>query len=301
MLYRFRQNLSRWRFERACRGIFSTTPLQVQPAPLTIVTMLAHTDVLMYLIAIKSLYRRLKEGRVLVLDDGSLLEQDYATLRQQIQGLEIRALNSQQMGQCPRGGCWERLVWIMELSKSSYVVQMDSDTITTGAINEVMDCYRANQSFTLGTKRGRRFVLLKEAHELIQEVVSEHIQIVSERTLHLLNDSDQKRYVRGGAAFAGFARGAFCREDLEAFAVNMGRLIGRRWQQWGSEQVASNFMIANAPSARVLPFPKYASFEASQDTRESEFLHFIGCNRFDKGVYISEAQRAIRKFRSNGK
>jgi hypothetical protein len=301
MFYRIRHNVSRWRFELACKTIYSTAPVRVQPAALIIVTMLAHADLSMYLIAIKSLYRRLNQGNVLVLDDGSLSDKDYAILRRHVPGIEIRALNSIETAPCPRGCCWERLVWIMELSKNSYVVQMDSDTVTRDAIDEVLDCYRANQSFTLGTTLGRGLVPLKEAQECVKGIASEHIQIVSERALRQLNGWGQKRYVRGGAAFAGFGRGAFCRADLEAFSVKMEKLIGGRWREWGSEQVASNFMIANARLACVLPYPKYTSFEAGRDIRGSAFLHFIGSNRFDKGVYIAEAQRAISEFRGSEK
>src|SRR5262249_4156558 len=241
-----------------------------------------------------SLYNRLREGAVLILDDGSLRPYERTLLAEHVPGVKIERLAAIDMGRCPRGGCWERLAWIMELSQNSYVIQLDSDTITCGDIDEVVDCYRANRSFTLGTRQGRRFVTLTETHDLIKDVTNQHVQILAERAMYRLPNAELKRYVRGGAAFAGFGRHSCQRQDLEAFAVEMERLVGERWRTWGSEQVASNFMIANSAWACVLPFPKYSSFHGG-DHAASVFLHFIGSSRFDKGVYVSQARRAIQE------
>ena len=64
-------------FDYGTKGIFRTPPLETSGhSDLTIVTMLRHEDVTMYLIAIKSLYSRIQHGAVIVVDDGTLTEFD---------------------------------------------------------------------------------------------------------------------------------------------------------------------------------------------------------------------------------
>jgi hypothetical protein len=78
----------------------------------------------------------------------------------------------------------------------------------------------------------------------------------------------------------------------------MQRLVGPGWAAWSTEQVASNFFIANAPHVAVLPYPKYACFEPQVEAEKASFLHFYGTYRFDGGVYQSKAKAAIEKLRS---
>ena len=48
--------------------------------------------------------------------------------------------------------------------------------------------------------------------------------------------------------------------------------LGSRWTEWGTEQVTSNYVVANSPEAMVLPYPKYACFDLNMDPAESVFL-----------------------------
>lgn len=73
----------------------------------------------------------------------------------------------------------------------------------------------------------------------------------------------------------------------------MSALLGARWSEWGTEQVSSNYVVANSPDARVLPYPKYACFDLDMDPERSAFLHFIGTHRFERGVYAALANRVI--------
>src|SRR3546814_2103893 len=69
------------------------------------------------------------------------------------------------------------------------------------------------------------------------------------------------RYVRGCAGFAGFARGGDARMLAETFSQEATRLLGaERWARWGSEQVASNMIVANDPNALLLPYDHYFNF-----------------------------------------
>ena len=55
--------------------------------------------------------------------------------------------------------------------------------------------------------------------------------------------------------FAGFAPSGEGRRIAEAFSREATALLGaERWAQWGSEQVTSNFVIANQPDPLLLPY-----------------------------------------------
>jgi hypothetical protein len=293
MLYRFRRQLARHRFEQSCRRVRTTPPLRPIPAPVTILSMVSHADVIMYLIAIKSLYRRLGRGNILIIDDGSLTDDDRDFLSEHLARPRIVPLDTLDTGRCPKGGTWERLLLILEISADDYVIQVDSDTLATDRLDEVVDCIESNRAFTLGTRMGQRFDSLNEAAARIADLSGEHVQMVAERAMARFADPDKQRYVRGSSGFAGFARGGFDRARLEAFSMQMRALIGDKWTEWGSEQVASNFVVANSAAARILPYPKYACFDLQMDPRASAFLHFIGTNRFDRGVYAAFANQVM--------
>jgi hypothetical protein len=293
MLYRLRRQYARHRFEHSCRSVHATPPLRPVPAPVTILSMVSHADVIMYLIAIKSLYRRLGRGNILIIDDGSLTDDDRDFLSEHLTRPKIVPLSTLETGRCPKGGTWERLLLILELTADEYVIQVDSDTLATGVLDEVVDCIDGNRAFTLGTRMGQGFETLRDAAARIADLPGDHVQMVAERALARFDDPDRRRYVRGSSGFAGFARGGFDRVRLEAFSAQMSGLIGDKWTEWGSEQVASNYAVANSTSACILPYPKYACFDLKMDPRASAFLHFIGTNRFDRGVYAALANQVM--------
>ncbi len=293
MLYRLRTQLARTRFARQCRMVRATPPLRPVGAPLTILSMVSHADVTMYLIAIKSLYRRVGRGNILVIDDGSLTDEDRGVLTEHLGKPTIVPLASLSTGDCPKGGTWERLVLILERTADDYVVQLDSDTLATSMLDEVADCIEDNRAFTLGTRMGQGFVSLREAARRIAGLSGDHVQMAAERALATLEDGERRRYVRGSSGFAGFARRGFPRAALEAFSAEMSARLGPRWSEWGTEQVSSNYVVANSAGARVLPYPKYACFDLDMDPERSAFLHFIGTHRFDRGVYAALATRVM--------
>ena len=67
------------------------------------------------------------------------------------------------------------------------------------------------------------------------------------------------------------------------------------WKQWGSEQVASNFLIANTDQAFMLPFKHYPYWKPGISIASAKLVHFIGDNRFSEGEYIRQAKRIIRR------
>jgi hypothetical protein len=295
MFWRLKNRLHRTVYQSQCRRVFQTPPLRTRDAPLTFVSMCSHDDLTMYLLALKSLYRQIGEGRVVVLNDGSLTQRDRDILTRHIVGARVENAADVDTVACPRGGMWERLLRILELAADSYVIQVDADTLTRDKIAEVVDCYRGNRAFTLGVSAEHKIVSLEEASLAREGDMSTHVQTLAERTLARIPSSTPLRYVCACAGFAGFPRGLNARESVHEFSRAMVGAMGEKWSEWGSEQVTSNYVVANAPGAIVLPFPKYASFDASIDVAQSAFVHFIGICRYRRNVYAREGLRMIRE------
>lgn len=281
-------------FDWQCRGILRTPPLRLRPAPIRIVSMVRTEHLRMYLLSIKSFYRHLPGGRVTVMDDGSLTATDKALLARHVEGLEVVRLEDIRTDPCPRGGCWERLLYILDRSAGSYVVQLDSDILTSGPVPEVRAAIEGNTAFTLNSGRGMGITSLEEAAALVAQRDPKPLQTRIEQMLpQLPPEAGGRRYVRGSAGFAGFPHGLYARAAAEAYSGAMQRLLGARWLEWGTEQTASNYLVANAPGGVVLPWPRYACFDQSVDPAEADLLHFVGSWRFDRGAYAAKARQVI--------
>lgn len=257
-----------------------------------------------YLIAVKSIYLQLREGLVTVLNDGTLTEADRALLKEHISGIHVMELNQVPGANCPKGNCWERLLLISHLCQESFVIQMDADTVTLAAIPEVIDCVRNSRSFTLlGDQSHPGIETAEAASQRYQGNKSPSIAAVAERSFHKLPDSAEFRYVRGNAGYVGFACKSFTPETVERFSQKMESVCGPQWHNWGSEQVASNLMVANAPCAVPLPFPKYASYWVHPNIRYEDcaFIHFIGTHRYDNGLYVHSAHKVSSALQEHSK
>ena len=301
MLYNLKRKLNRSWYNLNCRAIFDTEALKIREAPLLFLTMVSHDDLLMYLVAIKSLYARIGEGSIAVINDGSLTPDDIDRLNYHLGCPEILDVRCIETSPCPRGGCWERLLTAMDRCADNYLIQVDSDTLTLAAVPEVIEAYRNNRSFTLGTSDGQSIVSLSEALAVVEKSTSNHVQVVAERCFVNFLDGEW-RYVRGCAGFAGFARGRYGRADAEAWSRRMQEAVGEKWSEWGSEQVTSNLLIANASDSVVLPYPRYTNFgpmfDLALDPAQSAFLHFIGTYRYLRGIYRAESRRFIAESQS---
>lgn len=299
MLFRARRAFGYWRFDRAIAGILDTPPLILRPARIRVVSMLGARDVALYLLAIKSFYGRMPGGSVEVLDDGSLSVQDIATLRRHVPGVEVHPLAAIPTGPCPRGGCWERLLHILDRSAEEYVVQLDSDILASAALPEVVEAIAGNRSFTLGSGPEFGIVAGEEAAGRIHPA-DDTTQGVAERALAALPSGLGRNYVRGSAGFAGFARGAATRAVAEEFSAAMQATLGGRWNEWGTEQVASNHIVANAPGGFVLPWDRYACHYGDDSTKNAALLHFIGTWRFSGGTYARRGRAEIARLMRAG-
>ncbi len=293
MLYNFRRKINTTHYNIMCSEIYKTPPLKTKDESLRIVTMLQHQDLTMYLLACKALYQFIQEGKFVLINDGSLTRRDLELLDEHLDEPEIIGIDQITTGRLPRGGCWERLIKILELASEYYVIQLDADTLTLTQIPEVLGAYRENTAFTLGTRMGQSIISFAEASALVANVDSEHVQVVAEKQFSMLPPQECGHYVRGCSAFAGFPRGMHARDSLDWFSSELESRIGKLWREWGSEQVASNFIVANARKSMVLPYPKYASYEPTNSYEGSAFLHFLGSYRFNKGTYLRYSKRSI--------
>jgi len=297
MFFRARRALGRAWFNANCRALLRSFPIVTNEERLTVVSMLCHGEVLMYLLAVKSFCRHFgRVPRVVILNDGSLTDPDYAALRSYIPTVRIVSIPEVAPDRCPKGSCWERLLLISDLVKDSYVVQLDSDTLTLNSIPEVQQYVAANRCFTLmGDRSFPEIESMESACLRSKSNLSPMVQAVCERSFDQLQESASLKYVRGNAGFTGFAKGSIDREKIVFFSDLMRRIAKEKWDEWGSEQVTSNLLIANSADTCPLEFPKYLSYWAHPDVayENASFIHFIGPHRFSNGFYLKSARRVI--------
>lgn len=288
MFFSLKDRLRRARFGLQVRDIGKTAGVALDPSlGLRVVTQLQHKDVPLYLAAIKSFARQAPVAHVNVLDDGSLTRGDHSLLAAHVPGLVIEPIDAFRDPLFPCGGTWERLMAIASLSRDDYVIQLDADTLTLGPIPEVVAAVAAGRSFTIGTWDGQEIESIGERVEHARVVRSSgvrHVQVEAEASLDGLRDAGRLRYVRGCSGFAGFAPSSERLELMRDVSPQMERLLGPTWRQWGSEQVMSNILVANASNAFALPHPAYCDCTRIR-SEETRFVHFIGSCRFSGGVY----------------
>jgi hypothetical protein len=231
-------------------------------------------------------------------DDG-LLPEDRSILSEHFDPIRFVPSKEVQLGVCPSGGCWERLLTLSQENSGHYVIQLDADTLTLNEPVEVLQCLAQNRSFTLGTSTGRQVVGFGEASHFANKSAGNHVQLHAERALASFPGHEYLRYVRGCAGFTGFAKGQLLPEKIQEFSAQMGKLVGKeKWREWGSEQVTSNYMAANAQDSLVLPVERYPFWRPDVNISKAVFMHFVGNFRFIGGMYARQALRVIRHISS---
>jgi hypothetical protein len=168
---------------------------------------------------------------------------------------------------------------------------MDCDILCVGPIPEVLDCIDQNRAFTLADGISK-----KPLTDWVPDAIArqnDNIVFEFEKRAPDYPGAAQLQYLRGSSGFAGFAKNALSRAFLEDFHAKCKALLGSRWTEWGTEQIASNFMIANSPDSVGLPKLKYLTWEHHQIPEDISLLHFLGYCRFDQGVYAQWANREI--------
>lgn len=299
--HRWRVKKEAARHAEAIADILDTPPLVPRRDGLVLFSMIGTEVLLPYLVAVKSLWRELGRGRVAILDDGTLTAQDRAILAHHCGDPELMAARQVDTAGFPNGGCWERFLTILDHRNGEYWIQLDSDTVTLGSVPEVGRAIDTNRSFTLlgGVDSGEQpLELATFAKKLYPQGPQEgHIQARIESRLGEV-ERPGWRYVRGCAGFAGFAAGGAGRSLASAFLAQMAELVGEREMAiWGTEQIASNFHIANEPEPVLLPYGRYLNYWNEDWDDDAAFVHFVGTHRYDNGAYERASRIAIDKLK----
>lgn len=292
------ERLNKLRFDMTVRAILRTPPLVAGTRDLTVLSMVQHRDVNPYLLALKSFHRFLDPARVVLVADPTLDAEDRALIRRHVPHIVIHDAAEFHRAGIPQGGTWERLTAIARYAAQSQVVQLDADTVAVAPLQEVASALDAGVSFTLATDDDQAIV---GTHDIAKwararrEGGSDHIQLLAEACLDRFDAAGAQRYVRGCSGFAGFAKGTFDPDRVADFSQRMQAHMGERWAQWGTEQFASNFFVANSPGARLLPHAQYCA--PHRRTADTVFFHFIGYVRYTTGLYTRVAAEVVRDLR----
>jgi hypothetical protein len=297
---RWRAKADATRHNEAVAGILATPPIEPRADGLVLFSMIGTAVLLPYLVAVKSLWHELRRGRVAILDDGTLTAQDKAVLAHHCGDPEIFSIAQVQIGPFPRGGCWERFLTILDHRHAEYWIQLDSDTVTLGPVPEIERAIATNRSFTLlgGVDSGEPLPFKPFAERHWPKGPQDgHIQAQVESRMGLSAKADWK-YVRGCAGFAGFAAGGPGRTLAAAFLEQMAALVGQeQMATWGTEQIASNFHIANEPSPVMLPYARYMNYWNEAWAPDTAFVHFVGTHRHANGAYVGASLAAVARLK----
>ncbi|MFA7595994.1 MAG: hypothetical protein WCY92_06520 [Novosphingobium sp.] len=294
--YRLRRRIETARHDRAISSVLATPPLIPRDDGVVLFSMIGTAVLLPYLVAVKSLWRHLQRGRVVLLDDGSLTSRDKELLNLHCGNPEIISLDSVVTDPFPRGSCWERFLTILDRRKDEYWIQLDSDTVTLADVPEVRAAVEGNRSFTMlsGDDGEIGALPLREiASALYPDGPADgHIQVRIESRMGQIGRDDW-RYIRGCAGFAGFSAQGAGRPLAAEFLDAMKRLVGSDVVTWGTEQVASNFQVANDAEPVLLPARRYLNFWNEGWHGDTAFLHFVGSHRYDSGAYARVSREVI--------
>ena len=284
-------------FNRTVRAVLAAPPVRATEDGVVIFSMIGTRVLLPYLVAAKSLHAWLGRGRFAILDDGTLTDADKRLLDVHLGQPELRAIAAVDVGDCPRGGCWERLLTLLELRRDNYVIQLDSDTVTLGPVSEISRAIDHGRDFTLRGEASSAWLPLASFGAANAALpAAAHVQARIEALLPQVAEAagGLTHYVRGCAGFAGFARGGPGRELADAFSRAASAELGPEvWAQWGSEQVMSNLYIANEGEPALLPYARYLNFWNEPIAKEAAFVHFVGTFRYHGGAYAAAARQAL--------
>ena len=292
------ERLNRLRFQRAVRAIRQTPPIRPGERPFAALSMVRRTDVLPYLLAIKSFAQHTRPERIILIADPSLTADDLGLIRRHAPAVEILPAERFRHPALPIGGTWERLAAIAALNADCSIVQLDADTVTFAEPEEVVRAACEGRTFVLRAKRGVEIVDLEAAaaEGRARLAQSQHIQVAVEARLTELPAPERFRYARGCSGFTGFGRGALSPEKLQLVSGQMRTLHGERWDEWGTEQVTSNLLAASTPGAFLLPHPRYCNADPAIEA--TVFSHYIGYARFRTRDYEKRARQTARHLRS---
>lgn len=302
MLGRLQRLIRQRQHLHACRAVLATPPVVPRDDGVVVFSMMGTRVLLPYLVAAKSFVHAFGRGRLAIMDDGTLTPADRATIAAHLGDPPVVSLASVDTGGCPAGGTWERLLHLLDLARDAYVIQLDSDTVTLGPVPEVHAAVDAGRCFTLLGGTDAEATGLRSVADFRVSIYPDgpaaladdaHIQLQFETRADQLPDPGA-RYIRACSGFAGFAPGAVDRAAAETFSRQAAALVGAQaWTRWGSEQVTSNYLIANSADPLLLPYARYYNFWDDGDRVDPALVHFVGTHRYTGDAYAQATARAI--------
>ncbi|WP_034475319.1 hypothetical protein [Aestuariibacter salexigens] len=299
---------NKWCYDGVASKVLETKPCEYfYDESIKIVSLVHHSGALMALVALKSFIHFFGKGCVEIIDDGSLTPEDRKNFETHIPNINIVHISEVDTGDCPTGGCWERLVHISKLAEKSYVIQVDTDTLTLTPMPTVDNLAAQNIPFTVGAPIWSHKIRPEYMSYMSSKWPGGHIQVKTERCLSELKSVNLKYYLRGCAAFAGYPKMRGMYDIVQNISKELEALVGKNnWENWGSEQAANNILISSLKNAQMLPWPDYQNFmnpewevwKSNPTNGRVSLVHFIGSNRFDRGIYKLLTQKVIKSMMS---
>lgn len=288
----------RAQYMKAVPAVLNTPPVSPGNLPFVLLSMVHRRDVLSYLVAAKSFLKYAPAQRVVVVCDPSITAKDREIFKEHIPHIELRDAYEFTHVDIPRGGTWERLFAISYYAENNYVVQLDSDTLTLMDIPEVSTAIINNTGFVLGETANQTVEYLKTTSDRAKPWLkdTQHIQALVEAAMDSLPLPKTTLYVRGCSGFTGFPSGSNIQQKMLDFSKIMTNSFGAKWKTWGTEQITSNYLVANLAGTQVLPFPKYGTPDVSNQM--SVFIHFIGSMRFTSSKYLTLTKKQLSVYRN---
>ncbi|MGR5246664.1 hypothetical protein ACP3VU_18430 [Vibrio sp. PNB23_22_6] len=297
------------KFNKVLSNVIDTPPIySINTADVLLVSQVHHAAVKMSLIAIKSFVQKFGQCKIELIDDGSLTKDDVCLLREHIKNVSVIDINEIDTFGCPRGGTWERLCYLLTRTEHYYVIQLDSDTVTIGALPEIREIVNNNHGFTIGGPMFPDPVPIDYMAQLARNWNNNHVQAKAEMNLTELKVMKASHYLRGCSAFTGFPKGANLLTLLPEVSEIMEEKLGKEtWSEWGTEQFSSNVMQSLCGNSQVLKWPKYHNHGfPDYETKQSglagylgkvSLIHFIGPTRFSCSLYTETVKHTIQNLR----
>ena len=278
------------KFERTIKRIRHTAPINFSlDDRITVVSMVSTSTVDMYLTAVKSFLKNFGRGTVEAIDDGSLSEDDYKVLKHHVPNIQFSKANDIETFDSPSYISWKRLYRVQQLAQKSYVIQLDSDTLSIGPLVDIDHAVRNNKGFLIGSSRWAKAVNVNTLRDIVSQWKSTHVQARAEANFHKLDFfKDNTHYLRGCAGFAGYPRNFATVEEIRNLSNEIYQYVGDDWKKWGSEQTTTMCLISKCKNSQILPWPTYQNFDfprSYENISSMNFVHFIGSNRYQRGVY----------------
>lgn len=127
-------------------GVLATPPVAPQNDGLAIVSRIGSRELLTFLVAAKSVHRRLARGRFVIVDDGTLAGADRTVLAGHLGNPEILSPRAVPLGGFPPGVGWEALLAAYDRRRGEYWLVLDPLAIATGPLTEIEGALGANRS-----------------------------------------------------------------------------------------------------------------------------------------------------------